>query len=417
MKIQVNGRLRLKKISGESVPCTAFRRHDDRYIYMACPWGPKGGGMFKVADYLIQGQSPCRSVGAAELRHLDTRGGGSATFSLLVLATALIKLVRGRISGRLCGVHVNVAERLSLFRKSAVIILSHALGMPVVLHLHAQLHHSYRRMWWPVQAVVRWVFSLASGCVVLGANARHFVIDELRVPPDRVDIVLNGVPEPVEVRRARRTGSAQRVLFLGNLSKLKGVSDILEALAMPELDTSRLEVIFAGGGDIPAYRAQAKDLHVDDVVRFQGWVDQHEAAQLMACADVLVLPSYVEGLPLVILEALANGVAVVCSPVGEIPSVLTDGVNACFVRPGDVRGIAACLQRLLEQPALMESLEKNGRALYDEKFSLTRFFRSVACIHQRYFGTAGEPLRSDPDDVAVTGEFGARTSANTSAGY
>jgi glycosyltransferase involved in cell wall biosynthesis len=321
----------------------------------------------------------------------------------LVLATALIKLARGRISGRLCGVHVNVAERLSLFRKSAVIILSRALGVPVVLHLHAQLHHSYRRFWWPVQGVVRWVFSLASGCVVLGANAQHFVINELGVPPDRVDIVLNGVPEPVEVRRTRRMGSVQRVLFLGNLSKLKGVSDLLEALAAPELDTSRLEVIFAGGGDIPVYRALAKDLQVDGVVRFRGWVDQHEAAQLMACADVLVLPSYVEGLPLVILEALANGVAVVCSPVGEIPSILTDGVNACFVRPGDVRGIAACLQRLLEQPALMESLEKNGRALYDEKFSLTRFFRSVAFIHRRYFGAAGEPLHPDPN-VAATQE-------------
>ena len=257
----------LEKMPGESVSFAAVRRHDDRYIYIACPWGPKGGGMFKVADYLIQGQNPCRSAGAAELRHLDTRGGGSATFSLLVLATALINWARGRISGRLCGVHVNVAERLSLFRKSAVIILSRALGVPVVLHLHAQLHHSYRRFWWPVQGVVRWVFSLASGCVVLGANAQHFVINELGVPPDRVDIVLNGVPEPVEVRRTRRMGSVQRVLFLGNLSKLKGVSDLLEALAAPELDTSRLEVIFAWGGDIPVYRALAKDLQVDGVVR------------------------------------------------------------------------------------------------------------------------------------------------------
>lgn len=385
----------LKKMPSKLVPDTTVRR-DDCYIYIACPWGPKGGGMFKVADYLIQGQSPRRSVGAAELRHLDTRGGGSAMFSLFVLAAALIKLARGCISGRLCGVHVNVAERLSLFRKSAVIIVSRALGVPVVLHLHAQLHHSYRRLWWPAQAVVRWVFSLASGCAVLGVNARRFVINELRVPPDRVEIVLNGVPEPVEARRERKTSSVQRVLFLGNLSKLKGVSDLLAALAMPELDTSRLEVIFAGGGDISAYRAQAKDLHVDDVVRFRGWVDQHEAARLMACADVLVLPSYVEGLPLVILEALANGVAVVCSPVGEIPSVLTDGVSACFVRPGDVKGIAVCLQRILEQPALMESLEKNGRALYNEKFSLAQFFQSIACVHQRYFGVAGEPLRLDP---------------------
>ncbi len=363
------------------------------YIYIACPWGPKGGGMFKVADYLIQAQTSCRSAGIAELRHLDTRGGRGAGYSIWVLAIALVKLVRGRISGRLRGVHVNVAERLSLFRKGAVVIVSRALGVPVVLHLHAaQLHHFYHELSRPMQAFVRWMFSLPSGCIVLGETARRFVIDELRVPRDRVEIIFNGVPESVVTRRKRTSGSVQRVLFLGNLSKRKGVSDLLQALALLNLDTSRLKVVLAGGGDVPGYQAQAEALNVGNFVRFEGWVDQYEAARLMASADVLVLPSYDEGLPLVILEALANGVAVVCSPVGEIPSVLTDGVNACFVRPGDVNGLAKSLQHLLEQAPLMELLERSGRALYEERFSLPRFFRDVARIHRRYFGIAGEPL-------------------------
>jgi glycosyltransferase involved in cell wall biosynthesis len=80
----------------------------------------------------------------------------------------------------------------------------------------------------------------------------------------------------------------------------------------------------------------------------------------------------------VILEALANGVAVVCSPVGEIPSVLQDGVNACFVQPGDVAGIAAVLQQVLQDDGLRSSLERNGRALYERNFSIARFFSSVA---------------------------------------
>ena len=56
-----------------------------RYIYIACPWTPKGGGMFKVADYLIQAQNVTATNGYAELRPLDTRGDGSAAFSMLVL--------------------------------------------------------------------------------------------------------------------------------------------------------------------------------------------------------------------------------------------------------------------------------------------------------------------------------------------
>lgn len=380
----------------ESVSGVAKREQSGRYIYIACPWTPKGGGMFKVADYLIQAQSTAASAASAELRPLDTRGGANAIYSFWVLAVALLKLVRGRVSGQLAGVHVNMAERLSLFRKGAVVVMCRALGVPVVLHLHAaQLHHFYRALPRPLQALTRWVFSLPASCVVLGPAARQFVVDELRVPANRVEIVINGVPEPMEARRTIDANAKQHVLFLGNLSERKGVSDLLQALAMPGFDASRLVVELAGGGDVSAYQAKAKALNIHGFVRFEGWSDQQKVACLMARADVLVLPSYDEGLPLVILEALANGVAVVCSPVGEIPSVLTDGVNACFVQPGDIAGLAAGLQRVLQQPALMDALERNGRTLYARHFSLTRFFASVARVHQRHFGIAGHPLNAN----------------------
>jgi glycosyltransferase involved in cell wall biosynthesis len=382
----------------ESLPSTAIREREGRFIYIACPWTPVGGGMFKVADYLIQAQassSAIASADAAELRPLDTRGGANALYSFWVLAGALARIARGRLSGRLAGVHVNMAERLSLFRKGAVIVACRAVGVPVVLHLHAaQLHHFYHSLPRPLRALTRWVFSLPASVVVLGTAARRFVIEDLGVAGDRVDIVINGVPEPTHARRIAADDGVQRVLFLGNLSERKGVSDLLQALAVPGFDTARLEVTIAGGGDVQAYEGKARALGIDGFVRFAGWSDQQQVARLMARTDVLVLPSYDEGLPLVILEALANGVAVVCTPVGEIPSVLEDGVNACFVQPGDIAGIAAALQRVLQQPGLRASLENNGRALYEKKFSMARFFSSVAHIHQRDFGVAGWPLRA-----------------------
>ena len=384
-------------MQSELLPSTAAAERSGRYIYIACPWTPVGGGMFKVADYLIQAQASDTPAHAAELRALDTRGGAHAFFSLWVLLTALGKLVRGRLQGRLAGVHVNMAERLSLIRKGAIIIMCRALGVPVVLHLHAaQLHHLYRALSSPLQRLTRWVFSLPACVVVLGAAARRFVTEELEVPENRVEIVINGVPEPTEPRRRVAAGDIQRVLFLGNLSERKGVSDLLQALARPGFHRSRLEVTLAGGGDVVSYKAKARELGVDSFVQFEGWCDQKKVACLLARADVLVLPSYDEGLPLVILEALANRVAVLCSPVGEIPLVLTDGINACFVTPGDIDGIFAGLQRLLQQPGLLEALERNGRTLYEQKFSSSRFFASVARIHQRHFGIAGQPVQPGP---------------------
>lgn len=375
-------------------PAADSRR--DRYIYIACPWTPVGGGMFKVADYLIQSQADVPGAPAAQLRPLDTRGGAHAVFSLWILLTALAKLVRGRLEGGLAGVHVNMGERMSLFRKAAIVLMCRALGVPVVLHLHAQMRPFYAALPAPLQRLTRWVFSLPASVVVIGNAARRFVTRELGVPPDRVEIVINGVPEPIEARRTPEPGGMQRVLFVGRLCEAKGVSDLLAALARPGFDTARLEVTLAGGGDIAGYRAQAQALGVERVVRFEGWCDQAKVARLMAASDVLVLPSHDEVLPLVILEALAHGVAVVCTPIGEIPSVLADGVNAYFVMPGDADGLASALQDLLRRPELLEALGRNGRALYERQFSLARFCANVARIHQRHFGVAGQPVQPSP---------------------
>lgn len=381
---------------GEPLPAPSGAGHRDRYIYIACPWTPVGGGMFKVADYLIQSQASDGRTPAARLRPLDTRGGAHPVFSIWFLLAAIARLAWGRLQGRLAGVHVNMGERLSLFRKAAIVVTCRALGVPVVLHLHAQMWPFYHWLPAPLRRMTRWVFSLPASVVVIGAGARRFVTQELRVPAERVEIVINGVPGPSEPRRTPEPGALQRVLYVGRLSEAKGVPELLAALSRPGFDAGRLEVVLAGDGDLAAYRAKARTLGIDGFVRFEGWCDQAKVSRLMAASDVLVLPSHDEVLPLVILEALAHGVAVVCTPIGEIPSVLTDGVTARFVMPGDAAALAAALQEVLRQPQLREALGRNGRALYERQFSLARFCANVASIHQRHFGVAGQPVPSGP---------------------
>ena len=358
------------------------------FIYIACPWGPAGGGMFKVADYLIQAQACSTPEKSARLRALDTRGGGSALSSLAVLLGALVKLAGGRISGKLVGVHVNMAEKLSLFRKGSVVIAARALGLPVVIHLHAQMQRFYRSLPAPLRALVRWVYSLASCVLVIGPAGRRFVTEELRVPDDRVHVIINGVPGLAHARRSALAGAVRRVLYIGRLSSLKGVPDLLQALARLGPERSQLALTLAGDGDIAAYQATARGLGIEDSVEFAGWCDQQRINELLRQADILVLPSYDEVMPLVILEALAHGVAVVCTPVGEIPSVLSDGVDARFVAPGDVEQLSVVLRELLQQPQALEQLRRNGQSLYRQQFSITRFFENVARIHQQHFGIA-----------------------------
>lgn len=385
------GKIPETPMPGSAIAAVAAATHRP-CIFIACPWGPVGGGMFKAADYLVQSSEKQGDATAAKLLPLDTRGGGSAFGSIGVLLIALARLTRARLRGSLAGVHVNMAERLSVVRKGVIVVFCRMVSVPVVLHLHAaQLQHGYRSLPAPAKALVRWLFSLPASCVVLGTSAADFVTLELRVPPERVEILVNGVPEPTTPRReiTLRGGHRHRVLFVGNLSERKGVSALLRAMAQPEFAGMPVDLTLAGGGDVEGYRALAGRLGLGERVRFNGWTGQDEVAQLLAQADVLVLPSVDEGLPLAILEALAHGVAVVCTPVGEIPHFLTDGVHACFVRPDDPESIAQGVLKVLKDSWLRKTLESNGRALYEQQFSLDRFSAGVARIHMRHFGVCG----------------------------
>jgi glycosyltransferase involved in cell wall biosynthesis len=374
-------------------PRRALHPASRQVIFIACPWTPVGGGMFKVAQYLIESQAP--SPGAPDLvappallQPLDTRGEGSAWGSLWVLGRAVARLARSRLAGNVAGVHVNMAERMSLVRKCVVVVACRLLAIPVVVHLHAaQLHRAWPHLPGGVRAVVRAVFRLPRACVVLGPQSAQFVTSALGVPAHRVEIVTNGVPAPLVARRTS-PGTGLRLLFAGNLSDRKGLPELLQAMADPALARLPVTLTVAGGGDIAHYRAQADRLGLDGRVEFLGWTPGPDLAGWMAQADALVLPSHDEGLPLVVLEALAIGLPVVCTPVGEVPDHLEDDRHACFVPPGDVRALARTLARVLGDAGLRQRLALEGRTLWQREFSMDRFFARIAAVHARCFGVA-----------------------------
>ena len=125
----------------------------------------------------------------------------------------------------------------------------------------------------------------------------------------------------------------------------------------------------------------AAELGIADRVTFTGWVSQDDARTLMVNSNALILPAYDEGLPLVILEALASRTPVICTPVGSIPEVLQDGHTALFVTPGDEAGIARAITTLIDRPEIGGHLSTAGARLYDRLFTMEAFARSVGSLY------------------------------------
>lgn len=121
-----------------------FWGRPDTFIDIAGPCTPMGGGMFRVAEYLVQAQS---RLSQPEFRMLETRGGGSAIWSPLSLLRATVLVVAGRVTGRLAGVHVNGAERISVIRKGVLMAVCKAMRVRTIFHLHAaELPSTYSKL-------------------------------------------------------------------------------------------------------------------------------------------------------------------------------------------------------------------------------------------------------------------------------
>jgi glycosyltransferase involved in cell wall biosynthesis len=351
-----------------------------RTVFLACPYGQVGGGMGSIMAYLASlRQDPS---GMFDLRRLETRGGGSIAFSPLFLAAAVGRIWLEAARGRLAVVHINLAERGSVYRKAVLLGATKLVGGRVLLHLHAaQIVQFHASMGWIGKALLGGMFRGADHCVVLGEVWRRWVIDTFDVRPNQIGIIYNGVPATVRNPRRKPRDDGFRLLFVGNLLERKGVKDLLQAFSSPLLKTRNVTLTMAGGGPIETYRTMAGDLGIGDRVTFTGWVSQEDARALMVDSDALILPAYDEGLPLVILEALASRTPVICSPVGSIPEVLTDRDTALFAAPGDLAAITDAILTMIDQPEIGASLSEAGAGLYERLFTMEAFARSVGSVY------------------------------------
>ena len=198
---------------------------------------------------------------------------------------------------------------------------------------------------------------------------------------DRFHIVHCGVDPD------RHTVSSHRgrtLLFVGRLAAVKGLPVLLDALRGLE-DGWHLTVI-GDGPDRDALEAQAADLPVD----FVGYKSQAVVAEALSRTDVFVLPSFAEGVPVVLTEAMASGVPVVTTQIAGIPELVEDGVSGHLVPPGDADTLREAIADLLQDADKRRAMGAEGRARVIEEFNITTEEQRLSDLFQHH---APEPPR------------------------
>jgi glycosyltransferase involved in cell wall biosynthesis len=289
-----------------------------------------------------------------QLDFVATHTGTGAVRRVAVYAAALLRIALWSLRRRGRIVHVHGTVRGSMLRKGACVLLARALGRRVVFHIHSgpgdvvtfrgklsRLSVAYLRLAYRHSDVV---------IAVSGASAEAL---EAAFGAERIVVIPNAVPA-VEVAAPKRHSSKPPLaLYLGGFANpVKGADVLLEALRNPGVDALRF--VLAGPGEPPADADGGIESPAE--VTWRGWLDAEEKAALLREADVFVLPSTSEGLPMALLEAMSYGLAVVATPVGGVPEVVEDGVQALVVAPGDPAALAAALVRLGQEAELVAEL-------------------------------------------------------------
>ncbi|OGB04493.1 MAG: hypothetical protein A3E25_17940 [Burkholderiales bacterium RIFCSPHIGHO2_12_FULL_69_20] len=287
--------------------------------------------------------------------YVSSYEGAAPWLQLRVMTKALLAMLSLLVRGRLRLLHVHSASRGSFWRKSVLCAVARLARIPYVFHLHSGEFpdwYAHQPAW--IQAWVRTTLRHASFVLCLTDSWP----DRVRAiePLARIEILHNPVDVPVALATLRDT--ARSVLFMGRLREKKGVFDLLQAAAVVKAVVPDLALVLAGDEGEDKVRSMAAALGLSALVELPGWVDGPRKQALLDAADVYVLPSYFEGLPVGLLEAMASGVPVVATPVGGVPDLIADGVDGLLVPVGQPAELAAALQRLLQDSALRAALRK-----------------------------------------------------------
>jgi glycosyltransferase involved in cell wall biosynthesis len=230
------------------------------------------------------------------------------------------------------------------------------------------------------KTIGRWTIGCADAIAAVSAFDMHQCRETFDVSPDRLHLIPNAVDVEKFHPPVEDADRPPTVTFLGRLEQWKGANSFIQIArrVLQEVPEARFQMV----GDGPLRKklmTDARDLNGN--VRFLGEVDHDRIPELLRQSSVLLLPSFIEGLPTCCLEALASGTAVVASDTGGVSEIIQEGQTGFLCPRGDLDAFADRVVLLLRNPDLARRLGRNGRALVEHLYSWTR----VAEVTERLY--------------------------------
>ena len=294
----------------------------------------------------------------------------------------LVRIIR-REDYRLLHAHT---PRTALIGRLAALLA----GVPLVYHVHSPTARDSTRVWRNrANAWLEWASLRGAPRLIAVSQSLGREMIQRGYASQRITVVHNGVPcvEALPPRDLRR--GIWTLACVALVRPRKGIEDLLEALALLRAQGLPVRLRVVGPFESPTYESQLKDyasrLGVADAVEWTGFVADVNAA--LCQADVLVLPSlFGEGLPMVVLEAMACGLPVVGTRVEGVPEAIGDGLSGLLAEPNNPADLARAIARIVSGELPWADLSRHARARQVEQFSDSCMAAGVAAVYREVLG-------------------------------
>lgn len=315
-----------------------------------------------------------------------TFDGGNAIHKIIYFVKAYLSLYKMCKNREIDVMHVHMSHAGSFTRKYYIYRLCKKYGVPIILHLHSSSFVDfYNESPASKKGKIKRLLSECDCVVALGEEWEQRIKS---ISPDANVCILNNTIA-IPHKCVSEVEHPVKILYLGVLVKRKGVIDLLKAIKSIKedgfFDTHNAIFNIGGTGECEKeLKRYSKDNGLDKYINFLGWVSGVDKREQLESNHVLVLPSYGEGLPIAILEAISYGMPVVATDVGSVAEAVHNNENGFLYEAGDVDSLSKSLKILIENDHVRIKFGKKSRALAEEVFNDKNYFEKLESLYRMY---------------------------------
>lgn len=276
-------------------------------------------------------------------------------------------------------IHIHGAANASFYRCKIFINLAKKLKKKVILHEHAADFIEFYQNSNDKTGISK-TLNKCDCLIVLSESWKEY-FSSIGVDKNKIH-VLNNIVSPPNFKDVPRKDNKLHLMFMGEISKRKGGFDLLQAISdNKEYFKDKLLLRMGGNevdGDIKTF---IKEHQLEEFVSYEGWISGNKKTECLNWEDVYILPSFNEGLPIAILEAMSYKHPIISTPVGGIPEIIKTHENGILVQPGNKKEISEAIKYYIEHP---ENIKIHGEKAYQtvQNFFPQKVFTDLIHIYQ-----------------------------------